>query len=151
MNSRWLPAALLALGLSPTVSAINGRVVEDHTGSPLASAGVRIFKAGAPNVLADLDTDGAGRFEAPGLPVGDYRIEISKPNFLPATLHLRATGAEAPVAPVTVRLVRCGPSTSAPPAPTPKPTITGITVSTTCRPASTPSLQPSARPVCRSA
>ncbi len=90
------------------MGAIVGRIVEDHTGSPLASAGVRIFKADAPSVLADLDTDAAGRFEAPGLPAGDYRVEVSKPNFVPATVRLRAAGDEAPSAPVIVRLVRCG-------------------------------------------
>jgi hypothetical protein len=107
MLNRWLLAALLALGALPVTAAIVGRVVEDHTGSPLASAGVRIFKAGASNVLADLDTDTAGRFQAPGLPAGDYRIDVSKPNFLPATLHLRIYPDESS-SPVTIRLVRRG-------------------------------------------
>jgi hypothetical protein len=108
MSSRWLAAALVALSVSTAMGAIAGRVVEDHTGSPLASAGVRIFKAEARSVLADLDTDGAGRFEAPGLPAGDYRVEVSKPNFVPTSLRFRSPGDDSPSPVLLVRLVRCG-------------------------------------------
>ncbi|MCE5306193.1 MAG: carboxypeptidase-like regulatory domain-containing protein [Acidobacteriales bacterium] len=108
MFARWRLALLLAFGVSSAMGAIVGRVVEDHTGNPLASAGVRVFKDGASGVLADLDTDSAGRFEAPGLPAGEYRIEVSKPSFVPATVRLTATGNESTLPLVTVRLVRRG-------------------------------------------
>ena len=101
-------AALAALSVSMAMGAIVGRIVEDHTGTPLASAGVRIFKAEAGSVLADLDTDGAGRFEAPGLPAGDYRIEVSKPNFVPTSLRFHSPGDDSPSPVLLVRLVRCG-------------------------------------------
>jgi hypothetical protein len=108
MSSRWLPAALAVLSVSMAMGAIVGRIVEDHTGSPLASVGVRIFNADALSVLADLDTDGAGRFEAPGFPAGDYRVEVSKPNFVATSLRFHSPGDGSPSPVLLVRLVRCG-------------------------------------------
>ena len=94
---------LATLGAGPSHAEIlQGKVVEDHTGAALASVEVRIYKAGASGLAADLETDMAGQFRAPGLPSGDYRFEISKPNFVNATLR-----RTAPFPPLVVRLVRC--------------------------------------------
>jgi hypothetical protein len=66
---------------------------------------VRIVKVGVRVLQADLETDGDGRFAAPELTEGDYRIEISKPNYLNATVSLRlAAGSTSS----DLRLVRCG-------------------------------------------
>ena len=53
------------------------RIVEDHIGNPLASVEVRVYRIGQPTLAAELDTDGEGRFRAPGLPDGEYRIEAN--------------------------------------------------------------------------
>src|SRR5258706_11122650 len=55
-----------------SAAAINGRIVEDHSGSPVPSASVRIVKNGVRGLQADLETDGDGHFDAPQLPAGDY-------------------------------------------------------------------------------
>ena len=47
-----------------------------------------MVKLGAPGLAADLETDGEGRFLAPELDPGEYRIEISRPNYVSATLRL---------------------------------------------------------------
>src|ERR1700687_4872749 len=60
----------------PGAATITGRIVEDHSGSPVASAGVRIVKVGVRGLQADLETDGDGRFDAPELSEGEYKIEI---------------------------------------------------------------------------
>lgn len=52
-------------------------------------------------VVAELETDSDGRFELPDLPAGDYHLEISKPNYQPATLKL-------PADPLIARLIRFG-------------------------------------------
>jgi hypothetical protein len=82
---------------------LEGRVVEDHTGNPLASVEVRVYRIGQRTLAAELETDGEGRFRAPGLPDGDYRIEASKANFIGATLRLQNASAG-----LLMRLVRCG-------------------------------------------
>lgn len=100
---RCLAVAVLALSAFTAICDVTGRVVEDHTGTPQASAGVRIYKADSGALAADLDTDSNGIFEAPGLPAGDYRVEVSKPNFIPATARLRGAGSA-----IVIRLVRRG-------------------------------------------
>jgi hypothetical protein len=99
-------AALLAGAAS--AETIEGRVVEDHSGSPLASAGVRVFKVGTHAAVGDLDTDGEGRFNVPGLPAGDYRLEVSKPNYVTTTARIPIAGGAVAPAAVRIRLARCG-------------------------------------------
>lgn len=94
------------LALLPMASAatLTGRIIEDHTGIPVPSASVRMTTGSLRGLAADLETDGRGRFEAPGLPEGEYRIEVTRPNYLPATLRLRLTAAGLDT---TVRLIHC--------------------------------------------
>lgn len=87
---------------------LEGRVVEDHTGTPLASAAVRVFRQGARTLVADLDSDAAGRFRATGLPAGEYRIEITKPSFVSATAHIAIPAGASTTTELAIRLVRCG-------------------------------------------
>jgi hypothetical protein len=82
------------------LSTIGGRVVEDHSGNALASAEIRVIR-GPSEVVAELEADSDGRFELPDLPAGDYHLDISKPNYQPATLNL-------PADPLIARLVRFG-------------------------------------------
>jgi hypothetical protein len=96
---------LVLLACSASAASISGRVVADHSDAAVASAEVRFYKTGLTGLAADLDTDGEGRFSASELPEGDYRLEISKPNYLNATLRLKLSGRAAQV---TARLIRCG-------------------------------------------
>src|SRR5437016_14616995 len=91
------------LGQFASAATIKGGIVEDHSGAPVASASVRIVKTGVRGLQADLETDGDGRFDAPELTAGDYLIEISKPNYLNATVRLGLTADEALT---NVRLIR---------------------------------------------
>ncbi len=100
----WLIVAFASMmARSGQAEPIDGRVLEDHSGAPVISADVRVFKLGAREVVADLDTDGDGRFRAPDLAPGEYRLEISKRNYIGATVHIRTGGGS-----LFVRLVRCG-------------------------------------------
>lgn len=104
MSSSRSLLLLAALASCASAYAIDGRVVQDRTGAPLASVEVRIAKTGVPGLIADLETDAAGRFTLPDLTAGEYRIEASKPNHAPVTLRFHA-----PVpAGLLIRLVRCG-------------------------------------------
>jgi len=60
---------LLIIGLTQSVRAatIQGTVVADHSGSPVASASVRMYRTGQRGLAADLETGGEGRFHAPEL------------------------------------------------------------------------------------
>lgn len=90
--------ALAAFGQAPDFEA---RVVEDSSGNPLASAEVRFRRIGQRELTADLDTDREGRVRAAGLQPGDYAIDISKPNYVTASLTVKIPGPA-----VRVRLVR---------------------------------------------
>ena len=83
---------------------IQGKVLQDHTGNPLPSAEIKIWKPGVRTLAADLETDREGRFRAPGLPAGEYRIEVSKPSHVATAMQVQLV----PGAPVVFRLVRCG-------------------------------------------
>jgi len=95
--------SILAASSAPT-ETIAGKVVQDDSGAPLASVEVRISRAGAGGLAADLETDTAGRFRAPDLPPAEYRLEISKPNYVSTVLRIREPGSTA----LLIRLVRCG-------------------------------------------
>ncbi len=118
-NTPWLrllaflaiaPIALLhiqqlrAQSAPPAAEVLAGRVLEDSSGEPVASAELKIHKPGNRELVADLDTDRAGHFSGTGLPPGDYTIDAVKPNFITTTfpLHLPAN------TPVQLRLVRYG-------------------------------------------
>ena len=95
-------AAVAALAGAPVFAqAVSGRVVEDSSGSPLASVELKFHKSGLHELAADLETDRDGRFRAEGLAAGEYSVEVSKPNFVTATLKLRV-----PLAGLELRLVR---------------------------------------------
>jgi hypothetical protein len=96
--------AAWALG-APALCAqdLEGRVVEDSSGNPLASAELKFHKAGMRELAADLETDREGRFRAPGLPAGEYTVDAAKANYMATNFKLRI-----PAAPLLVRLVRYG-------------------------------------------
>jgi hypothetical protein len=101
---RWREA--LAVLLIPVAAAaadgLSGRVVQDDSGGPVASAEVRVRRTGVSGLAADLETDGEGRFQAPGLAAGDYTIAVEKPGYAPLRLSARIPAA------LMVRLVRLG-------------------------------------------
>lgn len=70
-----------------------GRVVEDSSGEPVASAELKIHKTGMRELVADLDTDRNGRFTGTGLAAGDYTIDVLKPNFMTASFPLHLPSA----------------------------------------------------------
>ena len=76
---------------APALSAqdLEGRVVEDSSGNPLASAELKIHKAGMRELAADLETDREGRFRAPGLAAGEYTVDATKANYIATNFKLR--------------------------------------------------------------
>ena len=96
--------AILAPALMRGAAGIEGRILEDHSGSPVASANIRISKLGQRFLAADLETSGDGKFDAPDLGAGDYRIEVIKPNYIATSIQLHVAEANAAV---SIRLVRC--------------------------------------------
>jgi len=99
-------AVLCAFALADYAAAqgINGRVTEDHSGSPVASVEVRVQEIGAARLAADVETDPNGAFRLPPLPAGDYRFDFSKTNYMDTTLQFKASIPPT----IAVRLVRCG-------------------------------------------
>jgi 5-hydroxyisourate hydrolase-like protein (transthyretin family) len=96
-------ALLLLAATGLFADNLAGRVVEDHTGNPLASVEVKVYKTGQRTLAAHLETDTSGRFHADGLAAGEYRIEAAKANYIGSTIH--TTGVTSGL---VVRLVRCG-------------------------------------------
>ncbi len=86
------------------METIAGKVVQDDSGAPLASVEVRVSRAGVAGLVADLETDTGGQFSAPDLPPSEYRLEVSKPNYVSTVLRVREPGATTPL----IRLVRRG-------------------------------------------
>ncbi len=100
-------AFLIAACAGPAwAEGLAGRVLQDHSGAPVPSADVRVRKAGERGLAAELETDSEGRFQAPGLAAGDYRVEVARPNYVNATMSVRI-GSGAPLR-LTIRLVRLG-------------------------------------------
>ena len=56
----WLCGAAMALG-----AVLDGRVVEDHTGNPLASVELKVSRSGERTLAAHLETDTGG--QCPGV------------------------------------------------------------------------------------
>jgi len=83
-------------------AALDGRVVEDHSGNPVASVEVRLLRNGAPQVIAEFETDGDGHFDAQDLPAGDYRLELSKSNYMGVTAQVHADSV------LRIRVLRYG-------------------------------------------
>ena len=102
MKAKTLAAAVFGLAIAAPLSALEGVIVEDHSGEPLVSARVRV-RATSGEVVADRDTDRAGRFATPPLDPGLYRVEAAKPNYLPAWLEVTV-----PAKAVQLRLARLG-------------------------------------------
>src|SRR4051812_1873816 len=93
----------LSLGATSIAATLDGKVVEDHSGNPLASVELKIHTTGQRTMAAHLETDSAGHFRVAGLKEGEYRIEATKANYIGATVRLQAlTGG------LVIRLVRCG-------------------------------------------
>jgi hypothetical protein len=94
---------ILLVCLRPLGAAVfDGRVLEDHNGSPLPRVDVRITRPDAPAILAELETDAQGRFRGPDLPDGEYLLRFSKTNF--STVELTTP----PRSGMQVRLVHFG-------------------------------------------
>jgi len=85
---------------------MSGRVVQDHSGLAAPSVQVKISQPGAAYLAADLESDGEGKFEADGLPAGEYRVQLLKPGHI--TTQTRVTLREDQPLSITLRIVRGG-------------------------------------------
>ena len=94
--------ALLAPSALGATAVLRGRV-GDASGNPLASATINVFRVGSSAVFAELESGEDGRFEAPDLPDAEYRLEISKPGYVPVSWLLPSLKITA-----LVRMARCG-------------------------------------------
>ena len=94
---------LVMLGLLPAGGSVfSGRVVEDHTGNPLARAEIRITRPKSSAAVAELETDREGRFHTPDLPESVYTLRFSKTDYSSAEV---TTGARTGM---VLRLTRFG-------------------------------------------
>lgn len=86
------------LCLAIYAGAFEGLVVDSHSGSPIQSADVSVLRDG--NVVEELETDENGRFRTSDLSSGEYRVEVSRSNYLHAFVQMQER------APAVVRLIR---------------------------------------------
>ncbi len=98
-----LPLLSQTAGTSQPANELAGQVVEDSTGTPVASAELRFHQQGLRELAADLETDRQGRFRTTDLLPGEYTIDLTKPNYVTTTFKLRV-----PATGVRLRLVRYG-------------------------------------------
>jgi hypothetical protein len=66
---------------------------------------MQVAKPGVAELVADLESDGNGRFEPVELANGDYVVSISKANYIETSVPIRGESLENPI---VFRLVRCG-------------------------------------------
>ncbi len=85
-----LPALV---GLPLAAADLSGLVVAEHDGSAVAGAAVTLRSGG--QVVAELETDDAGVFRAPGLPLADYVVVTSKTSFTTSERRVTLTDAGA--------------------------------------------------------
>jgi hypothetical protein len=79
-----------APGGTGTLATVHGIVRNSATGQPLPRALVRIDGDATSGAL----TDGEGRFEIPGVPVGPQQFEVVKPGFLDWSFSDSGTGVQ---------------------------------------------------------
>jgi hypothetical protein len=100
---------LLQLGLCCCTTgwgaALRASVVEDHSGHAVISAELQIAKPGVAELIADIESDGNGKFEPVDLDDGDYVVRVSKTNYIDTSIRIRAASLGAGL---VIRLVRCG-------------------------------------------
>ena len=100
---------LCFLTLSGAITApsatLRATVIEDHSGHAVVSVELRIARRGVTQLVADLESDGNGRFEPVDLDEGEYLLTVSKSNYLETTLRLKTASLPNPL---ELRLVRCG-------------------------------------------
>lgn len=107
MNTRWIGIGIgliAAWGLH--AARLDGTVLEDDSGAPVASANVQVSQPGELYLAADLETDRGGKFRADGLPAGAYHLKIIKPGHQTTEVDV-ALADDVAASPVT-RLVRLG-------------------------------------------
>lgn len=81
---------LVAFALSPSTAAVySGRVLEDHSGSPLSRVEIRISRPDLAGVVAEAETDSQGRYHTPDLPPADYQFHFSRVNYSSLTVQAR--------------------------------------------------------------
>jgi beta-lactamase regulating signal transducer with metallopeptidase domain len=97
------PVLAMAPQEQQAAQGFQGRVLEDSTGSPVASAELGFHKAGWRELAADLETGRDGRVRATGLDAGDYTVDVAKPNFVTVSLDVHLPNDS-----FLVRLVRYG-------------------------------------------
>jgi hypothetical protein len=102
-----LKAALLTLLLAGTVSAeaVQGTVLEDHSGAPVTTASVKL-KTVSGATLKETETDRSGRFVLADVPAGEYLVSVSKTNYASVNARMAAQGdsAQTPI----LRLIKFG-------------------------------------------
>jgi hypothetical protein len=86
-------------------ATLHASVIEDHSGHAVISAELRVASKGDAQLVADLESDGNGRFEPINLVDGDYVISVSKANYIETSIQIRA---ESFGESLVFRLVRCG-------------------------------------------
>jgi hypothetical protein len=100
---------LLQLGLCCCATGwgatLRATVVEDHSGHAVISAEMQIAKSGVAELIADIESDGNGKFEPVDLEDGDYSIRFSKTNYIETSIRIRAASLGERL---VIRLVRCG-------------------------------------------
>lgn len=98
----WL---VCAVAVWPQDVSFSGSVVQDHSGEPVAGAVLRLRASGAAQLAAELESDGAGRFQVEGLKPGDYDLALSKKGYLDASIRVTLSPAASEL---SLRMVRCG-------------------------------------------
>ena len=83
-----------------------GVVVEDHTGTPVAGAVLRVSRPDrkTKTALREIRTDASGRFDLAGLPAADYLVHVEHDNYVPVAARLRADAGAG----LSLHLVRYG-------------------------------------------
>jgi hypothetical protein len=86
-------------------ATLRASVVEDHSGHAVISAEMQIAKPGIAELVADIESDGNGKFEPVDLDDGDYVVRFSKTNYIESSIRIRTASLGERL---VIRLVRCG-------------------------------------------
>lgn len=95
----------LACSSSLSGAILQATIREDHSGNGVVAAELIITKPGVREYIADIESDGSGRFDPVDLAPGEYELHVTKNNYLPVTMHIQAD--EIPDR-LVLHLVRCG-------------------------------------------
>lgn len=105
MLTRCFVSAILLISASLSIFAdsISGVIIDDRSGNALASVDIKLWRNISREIVAEAETEQDGRFRFDSLAPGEYRLDVSRSNWVSLSTRVRV-----PVQNLQLRMLRYG-------------------------------------------